>query len=157
MSHIYIYICIYIYVYIYIYIYKYIHLFKKIDFKIILLNYHLNVLKTNQCILAIMQTYITNWQTVLKTQENNAKMLLVILKDLKRINQSKIRFWIKTRSEHWWKVIVFNHFLNEDWLENFRMKRTNFQFICDELRLELRPAIPFLVSREPLSVEEKWL
>jgi len=30
------------------------------------------------------------------------------------------------------------------------MKRTNFQFIYDELRLELRPAIPFLVSREPL-------
>jgi len=34
------------------------------------------------------------------------------------------------------------------------MKRTNFQFIFDELRLELRPAIPFLISREPLSERE---
>ncbi|XP_018407228.1 PREDICTED: putative nuclease HARBI1, partial [Cyphomyrmex costatus] len=35
------------------------------------------------------------------------------------------------------------------------MKRTTFQFICDELRSELCPATPFLVSREPLSVELK--
>jgi len=85
------------------------------------------------------------------------KILLIMLKVLKRINQSKRRFWMKTHSKHWWKVIVSNHFLNEDWLKSFRMKRTNFQFICDELRLELRPAIPFLVStiKEPLSVDEK--
>jgi len=32
------------------------------DFKIILLNYHLNVLNTiNQFTLAIMQAHITNW------------------------------------------------------------------------------------------------
>jgi len=30
----------------------------------------------------------TNWQTVLKTQENNAKMLLIMLKDLKNINKT---------------------------------------------------------------------
>jgi len=63
------------------------------DFKIILLNYHLNVLNIiNQCTLVIMQAHITNWQTVSKTQKNNAKMLLIMLKDLKKINQSKKNF-----------------------------------------------------------------
>ncbi|KYN06192.1 hypothetical protein ALC62_02865 [Cyphomyrmex costatus] len=88
-------------------------------------------------------------------QGNNTKVLLMMLKDLKKINRSKRRFWMKTRSKHWWKIIVPNHFLNEDWIESFRMKRTTFQFICDELRSELCPATPFLVSREPLSVELK--
>lgn len=79
----------------------------------------------------------------------------MMLQVLKKINRSKRRFWMKTRNKHWWKIIVPNHFLNEDWLECFRMKRTTFQFICDELGSELRPAIPFLVSRKPLSVEQK--
>jgi len=39
-----------------------------------------------------MQAHITNWQTVLKTQENNAEMLLIMLKDLKKINQLKRKF-----------------------------------------------------------------
>jgi len=77
--------------------YTYILLFEKMDFKIILLNYHLNVLNIiNQFTLAIMQAHITIWQTVLKTQENNAKMLFIVLKDLKKINQSKRKFWMKT-------------------------------------------------------------
>jgi len=62
---------------------------------------------------------------------------------------------MKTRNKNWWKVTVPNNFLNEDWLECFRMKRTTFQFICDELQSELRPATPFLISRESLSVEQK--
>lgn len=102
-----------------------------------------------------MQTRVTFWQNLLKMQENNTKVLLMMLKDLKKINRSKKRFWMKTRSKHWWEIIVNNHFLNDDWLECFRMKHTTFQFICDKLQSELRSVIPFLVSREPLSVEQK--
>jgi len=60
------------------------------DFKLILLNYHLNVSKIiNQCTLVIMQAHLTHWQTILKTQENNVKMLLIMLKVLKKINKKK--------------------------------------------------------------------
>jgi len=59
----------------------------------ILLNYHLNVSKIiNQCNLAIMQAHLTNWQIILKTQENNVKMLLIMLKDLKKINKKEEDF-----------------------------------------------------------------
>jgi len=129
--------------------------YKEMDIKVILLNHQLNVSNIiNQCNLAIMQTYMTFWQNILKMRENNIKVLLVMLKDMKKLNRLKRRFWMKTRSKYWWKKIVPNY-LNEDWIESFRMKRTTFQFICDELRSELRPVTPFLVSREPLSVEEK--
>lgn len=37
----------------------------------------------------------------------------------------------------------------------FQNETYNFQFICDELRSELHSATPFLVSREPLNVEQK--
>jgi len=56
----------------------------------IIIKLSFNVLNIiNVYFLATMQAHITNWQIVLKTQENNAKMLLIMLRDLKNINKIK--------------------------------------------------------------------
>ena len=48
------------------------------DIQIILLNYQLNVSNIiNQSTLAIIQTYITFWQHLIKIQENNTKILIM--------------------------------------------------------------------------------
>ena len=66
----------------------------------------------------------------------NIVCYLGMLKDIKKSNRKR-RFWMKFYNKYWWKIIVTNHFLNDDWIESFRMKRTTFQFICDQLRSEL--------------------
>ena len=65
-------------------------------------------------------------------------------------NRQKSRtVWARQRSRHWWNIIVGTVFIDKDWLENFRMKRCTFMFICDQLRpsiqknnTRMRPAIP---------------
>eukprot|EP00058_Branchiostoma_floridae_P028280 XP_002613771.1 hypothetical protein BRAFLDRAFT_85312 [Branchiostoma floridae] len=39
----------------------------------------------------------------------------------------------RDRSQHWWENDVLNNFSDKDWIENFRMRRTTFDFICTEL------------------------
>ena len=57
--------------------------------------------------------------------------------------------WTVTRSSHWWEDVVCGSFSSEQWLENFRMSRTTFHYLCDELRsmiekedTRLRKAVP---------------
>ena len=42
--------------------------------------------------------------------------------------------WIKTRSSEWWDRIVMASFNNRDWIENFRMQKSTFMYICNLLR-----------------------
>ena len=42
--------------------------------------------------------------------------------------------WAKERSTTWWEQVVNSTFTEQDWLENFRMSRTTFLYLCDELR-----------------------
>eukprot|EP00794_Sanderia_malayensis_P021008 gene21008-23060_t len=42
--------------------------------------------------------------------------------------------WCKPRSSNWWENIVVNSFTDQDWLKNFRMKKTTFLFICEQLQ-----------------------
>ena len=42
--------------------------------------------------------------------------------------------WAKERSNTWWEQVVNSTFTEQDWLENFRMSRTTFLYLCDELR-----------------------
>ena len=42
--------------------------------------------------------------------------------------------WIKTRSSEWWDRIVMASFNNRDWIENFRMQKCTFMYICNLLR-----------------------
>ena len=57
--------------------------------------------------------------------------------------------WTLQRSSHWWEDVVCGSFSSEQWLENFRMSRSTFQYLCDELRsmieredTRLRKAVP---------------
>ena len=57
--------------------------------------------------------------------------------------------WSKERSSYWWEQIVGRTFTSQDWLENFRMSRATFMYLCNELRLAIerddttmRKAIP---------------
>ena len=57
--------------------------------------------------------------------------------------------WTMARSSHWWEEVVCGSFSSEQWLENFRMSRTTFHYLCAELRsmieredTRLRKAIP---------------
>jgi len=43
------------------------------------------------------------------------------------------RIWKLERSAHWWEHIVKETFSDHDWMENFRMNRTTFDYLCTKL------------------------
>lgn len=65
-------------------------------------------------------------------------------------------FWMKVRSQVWW-LYVLNFYDDEEWLENFRVPKDTFFYICDRLRPHLEPAEidENLQPREPVLVEKK--
>lgn len=38
------------------------------------------------------------------------------------------------RSLEWWNTVVLQTFTDDDWLENFRMSKSTFYFLCEKLR-----------------------
>ena len=58
------------------------------------------------------------------------------------------------RSDHWWNFIVLTTFTAQDWIENFRMSKQPFEYLCQRLS-------PFLnkrdsVMRRAISVQQ-WV
>jgi len=45
------------------------------------------------------------------------------------------RMWMKVRSSDFWERIVLIEYLDDDWLETFRMKKTVFNYICTALHI----------------------
>ena len=45
--------------------------------------------------------------------------------------------WIYHRSSHWWEEVVLGSFTEHDWMENFRMTRETFIYLCDQLKPEI--------------------
>ena len=43
------------------------------------------------------------------------------------------RIWKLEQSAHWWEHIVKETFSDHDWMENFRMNRTTFDYLCTKL------------------------
>ena len=41
--------------------------------------------------------------------------------------------WMFSRSSQWWEDVL-GSFEQHDWMENFRMSRDTFQYLCDQLR-----------------------
>ena len=41
------------------------------------------------------------------------------------------------RSDHWWNFIVLKTFTPQDWVENFRMSRQTFDYLCQRLHPQL--------------------
>lgn len=42
--------------------------------------------------------------------------------------------WMLTRSSRWWEDIVLNSFGHHDWMENFKVSRDTFQYLCQQLQ-----------------------
>ena len=41
--------------------------------------------------------------------------------------------WEKPRSSDWWEQVVLSTFTSEDWLSNFRVSRSTFNYLCEKL------------------------
>ena len=64
----------------------------------------------------------------------------------------KHRFWIRPgRTNAWWNNVISDRVIAEEWRENFRMSKTSFTKLCDELRPYLNKTDTRM--RECLSVE----
>ena len=75
-------------------------------------------------------------------------------KSFKNRPQRKKRFWIKPgRTDLWWRNMIEGRCLDEDWKKNFRMSKTDFLKLVDELRpfISPNPRSP----RPGLSAEKK--
>ncbi|XP_038056827.1 protein ANTAGONIST OF LIKE HETEROCHROMATIN PROTEIN 1-like [Patiria miniata] len=44
------------------------------------------------------------------------------------------RLWTRERSSMWWDVVVKEHWTDQDWIENFRMTKSTFMYICEKVR-----------------------
>ena len=63
------------------------------------------------------------------------------------------QMWAFPRSSNWWEDIVLNNFNQHDWIQNFRMSKQSFQYLCDQLRGVLEKQATRL--RKPLAVEQR--
>lgn len=93
----------------------------------------------------VMTTYV---QVILEVSATENAPAHIFFKDKS--------FWMKIRSQAWW-LYVLTYFDDEEWLENFRVSKVTYLYICDRLRPQLEPVDvePNMQPREPLSVEKK--
>ena len=67
------------------------------------------------------------------------KLLLVprIERRTLRLRRRSRRIWRKPRSTNWWENIVLKTFTSQDWLDNFRMRKDTFMYLCNQLKCAL--------------------
>ena len=61
--------------------------------------------------------------------------------------------WAKIRSHTWWDTIVNGTFEEKDWVENFRMRKETFVYLCSQLRPSIERKKTKM--RTPISVEKR--
>ena len=61
--------------------------------------------------------------------------------------------WMCQRSVTWWEDVVLQSFEEHDWLENFRVSRGTFQYLCQQLRPALEKQNT--VMRKSISVDRR--
>jgi len=61
--------------------------------------------------------------------------------------------WMLPRSSSWWESVVLRNFTAHDWMQNFRMSRESFLYLCDQLKPMLEKQTTRL--RAPVSVERR--
>lgn len=64
------------------------------------------------------------------------------------------RWWKRRRSEHWWKNTVPG-FDDEEWYENFRMRKGTFEWLCSRLDPVLKPHPNPVAPGRPILTTEK--
>ncbi|XP_055846735.1 uncharacterized protein LOC129912490 [Episyrphus balteatus] len=67
--------------------------------------------------------------------------------------QKTRKIWMKKRSKHWWNTIVKSETFDDQMVENFRMDKQSFQFLCEKLSPALSPSA--IVVREAIPVDMK--
>jgi len=55
------------------------------------------------------------------------------------------------RSQYWWNFVVLETFDQHDFMQNFRMNKDTFNYLCDQLRPSLQHTDT--VMRKSISVE----
>ena len=90
-----------------------------------------------QIVLKNCSSSITRRTDRLRRRRPQRTALLVILLGgiLTQLVHTRLprRVWSYERSAHWWDHIVLETFNDTDWLENFRLSRATFLYICNEL------------------------
>lgn len=73
-------------------------------------------------------------------RQSQERLIFVLLLSMVALtHQSPERsLWMKDRSSYSWQHIVNCTFMQQDWLENFRMSRATFLYLCNELRLSVK-------------------
>ena len=61
--------------------------------------------------------------------------------------------WVKERGGEWWDRIVNGHFTEDEWVENFRMGKDIFMYLCNELRSEISKEDT--IFRQAVTVEKR--
>ena len=61
--------------------------------------------------------------------------------------------WCVIRSSYWWDYIVLKTFTPNDWMENFRISRQTFQYLCRKLQQVISHEDTML--RKAISVEKR--
>lgn len=60
--------------------------------------------------------------------------------------------WVRSRSQEWWDTDV-SDFTNTEFISNFRMSRSTFDYVCERLRLTLSREETRL--RQPITVQKR--
>ena len=81
-------------------------------------------------------------------------MILMATSGIITVTNNHVRgLWSKQRTSVWWDSIVNGVFSDTEWLENFRMRRETFQFLCRCLAPHIRKKET--IMRQPVSVEKR--
>ena len=61
--------------------------------------------------------------------------------------------WRFKRSSTWWEEVVLSSFTSRDWMENFRVSRETFPYLCDQLKGTIKKQDTR--NRRPVSVSQR--
>ena len=61
--------------------------------------------------------------------------------------------WTKERSSYWWEHVVSSCFTPQDWLQNFRMSKDTFAYLCDQLCSSISKTDT--ITRKAISTEQR--
>lgn len=88
-----------------------------------------------------------------QARECGAFLYLLVTMTLGVQSFSSVRMvWVRERSGHWWDHIATN-FSSNDWLQNFRMTRATFTYLCSKLKFSLERKDT--VMRKAIAVEKR--
>ena len=92
-------------------------------------------------------------QMLMKRRKRRKKAAFLIMAFCGAMAASSVEcVWMRTRSQEWWDHDV-NNFTETDFIQNFRMSRATFQYICQ--RLSTRLSREDTQFRRPISLRKR--